>query len=123
MAAMGLEGRAIARHPREPWEAPRRGRGRSAGRDDRRLLRRVAAGLCLLLALLIAAAATLSAQTVPGEPDAKKLPGLPRHRLPLLIPVIFLVFLVVVGAVVRRPQRRTTPATPALPAFRHSRLR
>ncbi len=102
---MGLEGRAAARHPREPWEAPRRGRGQSAGRDDRRLLRRVAAGLCLLLALLVAAAATLSARTVPGEPDAEKLPGLPRHRLPLLIPVIFLVFLVVVGAVVRRAHR------------------
>ncbi len=119
---MGLEGRAAARHLREPWAAPRRGRGRSAGGDDRRLLRRVAAGLCLLLALycLIAAAATLSAQPLPGAPDAKAVPGLARARLPLIIPVIFLVFLVVVGAVARRAQGRWALA---LPASRGAHLR
>ncbi len=90
--------------------------------SDRRTLRRVAGALCLLLALycLVAAAATLSAQTVPGNPELSQQPERPTNRLPLLIPVVFLVFLVVVAAVVHRGRRR-----PPLPpkASREPRLR
>lgn len=90
---------------------------------DRRVLRRVAGTLCLLLALycLVAAAATLSAQTVPGNPEVSKQPERPTQRLPLLLPgVVFLVFLVVVAAVVHRGRRRPPQAPPG---SREARLR
>jgi hypothetical protein len=81
---------------------------RPAARRGRPVIRRVAAALCLLLALycLVAAAATLSAQTIPGEPDPKKLPESPRGPLPLLIPLVFLACLVVVAGVGRRGRNR-----------------
>lgn len=67
--------------------------------------------LCLVLAFacLVAATATLSAQTVPGG-IATPAPG--RPPLPLLIPLIFLIFLVVLGAVLRRERGRATTAPP-----------
>lgn len=80
--------------------------------SDRRTLRRVAAGLCLLLALYCILAAAVSLAQTSAEPDPWRFPEPPRHRLPLLIPVIFLVFLVVVATVVRRG-RRSPPGPPA----------
>ncbi len=107
---------------------PRRGSRRPARGSalDRRPLRRVAALLCLLLAFycLVAATATLYAQTVPGEPDPKKLPESPTSRLPLLIPLIFLAFVVVLAAVVRRrrrPPARRAGSTPGRTLGRDSR--
>jgi hypothetical protein len=55
--------------------------------------------LCLLLALYCLLAAAVSLAQTPTEPDAR--PPLERSRLPLLISLIFLVFLVVATAVTR----------------------
>ncbi|MGH7267029.1 MAG: hypothetical protein ACREMB_19580 [Candidatus Rokuibacteriota bacterium] len=94
----------------------RRGLGRPRREaPDRRALRLAAAVLCLGLALycLIVATATLHAQTTaPGEPSATKLSEPERHRLPLLIPILFLVFVVVLAAAVRRGRRRASPPDP-----------
>jgi hypothetical protein len=73
--------------------------------SDRRTLRRVAAGLCLLLASYCLIAAAVGLAQTPAEPDPQRPPELPRGRLPLLIPLIFLVFLVVTAAVTRRGRR------------------
>ncbi|HEV8310101.1 MAG TPA: hypothetical protein VGW35_20760 [Methylomirabilota bacterium] len=80
-------------------------------------MRRAAGALCLILALycLVAAAATLSAQTVTGERASKTFLDASRSRLPLLLPINVLVFLVVVAAVMRPGLRRTGPSTPARP--------
>lgn len=88
--------------------------------SDRRVLRRVAGALCLLLAFycLVAAAATLSARPVSAGPEVGKQPERATQRLPLLIPVVFLVFLVVVTAAVHRRHRRPPQPTP-----REARLR
>jgi hypothetical protein len=88
---------------------------------DRRVLRRVAGALCLLLAFycLVAAAATLAAQTPSAEPDPSRPPERSPSRLPLLIPIVFLIFLVVVAAVVHRGRR----PSPALPRQREPHLR
>jgi hypothetical protein len=77
------------------------------GVPDRRTLRRVAAGLCLLLALYCLLAAAVSLAQTPAGSDLERTPA-PRDRLPLLIPLIFLVFLVVTAAVVRRKGRPAT---------------
>jgi hypothetical protein len=79
---------------------------------DRRGLRLVAAVLCLGLALycLIAATATLHAQaTVPGEASATKPSDPERQRLPLLTPLLFLVFGVILAATLRRGRRGAGP--------------
>lgn len=78
----------------------------SHGRPDRRAIRRIVAALCLLLAFycLLAAAATLSAQPLPGEPDPSAQAA--RRPLPLLIPLVFIAFLAVVAAVTRRGRKR-----------------
>jgi len=88
-----------------PAVVPGRSRRRA---PDRRTLRRVAAGLCLLLALYCVLAAAVSLAQTPAGSDPGRSPAPPRDRLPLLIPLIFLVFLVVTVAVVRR---RGHPAT------------
>jgi peptidoglycan biosynthesis protein MviN/MurJ (putative lipid II flippase) len=90
--------------------------------SDRQVLRRVAGALCLLLALycLVAAAAALSARPVSASPEVSKQPERPTQRLPLLIPVVFLVFLVVVTAVVHRGRRRPPQPTQG---SREARLR
>lgn len=78
---------------------------------DRRGLRLVATILCLGLAFycLIAATATLHAQTtVPGEASATK-PSDPERRLPLLTPLLFLVFGVILAATLRRGRRGAGP--------------
>ena len=92
---------------------------------DRRTLRRVAAGLCLLLAFYCLVAAAVSLAQTSAEPDPRRFPEPPRHRLPLLIPLIFLVFLVVIAAVVRRSRRRPSgpPAPPPRSADRQPHLR
>jgi hypothetical protein len=106
---MPFEGRAAARYTRELREAPRRGAVRAGGGDDRRLLRGVAAALSLLVALycLIAAGVTLGVPTFPGAPDGPASPRLTAVRVPLLIPIICLAFLVVLGAVARSAHRRS----------------
>jgi hypothetical protein len=72
----------------------------------------VAAVLCLLLALYCLLAAAVSLAQTPAAPDPRLVPVAPRDRLPLLIPLIFLVFLVVTAAVVRR-RRQPAPEPPA----------
>ncbi len=71
----------------------------------------MAAALCLVLAFycIVAAGVTLGAQTASGEPDSRKLPESPRQPLPLLIPVIFVIFMVVVAAVTRRARAGSAP--------------
>jgi hypothetical protein len=71
----------------------------------------VAAALCLLLALYCLLAGAVSLAQTPGEPDSRVGPVTPRDRLPLLIPLIFLVFLVVTAAVARR-RRQPFPGSP-----------
>src|SRR5262245_32242571 len=99
---MAVEARLVvppsAPRTRSPWGVPGRRPVRRLDRDDRRPLRRVAGGLSLLLALycLVMAALTLGAA----------LPAPAAAGVPVLIPVIWLVFLIVLGAVVRRPGRR-----------------
>lgn len=63
---------------------------------DRRVLRRAAALLCLILAFscIVAAGVTLAA---PGP-----LPEPTRRTLPILLPLVAVSFLVVLGAVARR---------------------
>jgi hypothetical protein len=81
--------------------------------SDRRVLRRVAGALCLLLALycLVAAAATLGARPVAAGSEVGTPPARVLERLPLLLPVVFLVFVVVAAAAVHRgPRRRPLPA-------------
>jgi hypothetical protein len=75
----------------------------------------VAGVLCLVLAFvcLVAAAATLSAQTVPGD-VAPSTPGALRQPLPLVIPLVFLIFLLVVAAVLRREHGRAAVPAPSL---------
>ena len=79
--------------------------------SDRRVLRRVAGALCLLLALycLVAAAATLGARPVSAGPEVGARPERSIERLPLLLPVVFLAFLVVAAAAVRHGRRRPLP--------------
>jgi hypothetical protein len=84
--------------------------GRRRRRSDRRAIRRVTAALCLLLALYCVLAGAVSLAQTPGEPDSRVGSAAPRDRLPLLIPLIFLVFLVVTAAVARR--RRQPVAGP-----------
>jgi hypothetical protein len=79
----------------------------------------VAATLCLLLALYCLLAAAVSLTQTPAGPDPGQSAAAPRDRLPLLIPLIFLVFLVVTAAVVRRSSRAATIRP--LPPFRGSR--
>jgi hypothetical protein len=96
-----------------PVPGTRRRLVRSRGEaPDRRVLRLVAAVLCLGLALycLVAATTTLHAQaTVPGEPSPTKPPGLEPQRLPVLVPSLFLVFAVIVGATLPRGRRPAGP--------------
>ena len=91
-----------------PRTAPKRPRRRAS---DRRVLRRVAAVLCLLLALYCLLAAAVGVAQTPAQPDPRLAAVPARDRLPLLIPLIFLVFLVVTAAVVRRG-RELTPEPP-----------
>jgi hypothetical protein len=79
--------------------------------SDRRGLRRVAAALCLLLALYCLLAGAVSLAQTPAESDSRMGSVAPRDRLPLLIPLIFLVFLVVTAAVIRR-DRQAAPGPP-----------
>jgi hypothetical protein len=79
--------------------------------SDRRGLRRVAAALCLLLALYCLLAGAVSLAQTPAESDSRMGSVATRDRLPLLIPLIFLVFLVVTAAVIRR-DRQPVPALP-----------
>ncbi|MBI4011706.1 MAG: hypothetical protein HY359_05315 [Candidatus Rokubacteria bacterium] len=94
---------------------------RVRGGDDRRLLRRIAAATCLLLAFacLVAAVATLSAQAVPGDPGAQKLADPPWARLPLLNALVFLIFLVVLASALRRRRR----AAAVRGTLRHTTIR
>jgi hypothetical protein len=79
----------------------------------------VAAVLCLLLAFYCLLAAAVSLAQTPADPDPRLTSVVPRDRLPLLIPLIFLVFLVVTAAVVRRGRWPTSgPPTPRPPAIR-----
>jgi hypothetical protein len=80
----------------------------------------VAAGLCLLLALYCLLAAAVSLAQTPADSDPGRAPASPRDRLPLLIPLIFLVFLVVTAAVTRRNGRPATGA-PESPSRRPRR--
>ena len=87
--------------------------------SDRRTLRRAVAALCLLLALYCLLAGAVSLAQTPAEPDSRLGAPAPRDRLPLLIPMIFLVFLVVTAAVARhRRQAAPEPAPVRSPAIR-----
>ena len=68
---------------------------------DRRALRRVAAALCRVLAgyCIVATGVTLGVRVASGEPAAPTLPAPGGRPLPLIIPVIFLMFLLVAAAV------------------------
>jgi hypothetical protein len=92
--------------------APDRPRRR---RSDRRFLRRVAAALCLLLALYCLLAGAVSLAQTPAESDSRVGSPAHRDRLPLLIPLIFLAFLVVTAAVARRRRQRLPRPAPSRP--------
>ncbi|MGH7322798.1 MAG: hypothetical protein ACRELA_24690 [Candidatus Rokuibacteriota bacterium] len=99
---------AARRAPERRWRPYGAGRAAPGETSDRRTLRRVAALLCLVLAAycLVAAYATLDAQTIPGQPDPEKLARAPRHPWPLLIPILFLGFVLIAALILHDRRRR-----------------
>lgn len=85
---------------------------RPGSRDDgdRRLLRGVAAVLCLALALycLAAAGLTITWPAAAGELEVRKAVPVASRLSPLVIPAMLVVYLLVVGAALRRPGTRPT---------------
>jgi hypothetical protein len=84
--------------------------------SDRRLLRGVAAVLCLVLAFccLIAAGVTSGWSTATAGAEAGKVAVASGRLAPLVIPLTLAVYVLVVLAAIRRPGRRVV-ARPAVP--------
>ncbi|MGH7321562.1 MAG: hypothetical protein ACRELA_18330 [Candidatus Rokuibacteriota bacterium] len=102
------------------WRPRRAGQAAFPETGDRRTLRRLAALVCLGLAAycLVAAYATLDAQTIPGQPDPQKLASAPRHPWPLLIPILFLGFVVIAALILHDRRRRRVLSGPRTRAGR-----